>query len=226
MHKSPSVTWILFPSTQGSLGSTQVKNLPAMRETRDPSLGREDPLEKGMATHSSILAWRSPWTEEPGGLQTTRPQRVRHDWATNTLLSPRQESQCVLPYSRGDCRTAEQSGPRIHPFPAWKVGEGEGRKAELFDVGLTSFSELWHRISKPSTVGGMALAPYMDFFKKKKKTVSSCLHQPRARPHQCGHTARREQGGPSCFSQASFPSSRAWGYVDWQGLSRACVWWP
>ena len=46
-----------------------VKNLPAMQETQVQSLGQEDPLEKGMATHSSILAWRIPWTEEPGGLQ-------------------------------------------------------------------------------------------------------------------------------------------------------------
>ena len=45
-----------------------VKSLPAMQETWAQSLGREDPLEKGMATHSSILAWRIPWTEEPGGL--------------------------------------------------------------------------------------------------------------------------------------------------------------
>ena len=45
-----------------------VKNLPAMQETQVPSLGQEDPLEKGMATYSSILAWRIPWTEEPGGL--------------------------------------------------------------------------------------------------------------------------------------------------------------
>ena len=48
------------------------------------SLGREDPLEKGMATHSSILAWRIPWTEEPGRLQSTRLQRIGHAWATNT----------------------------------------------------------------------------------------------------------------------------------------------
>ena len=47
-----------------------VKNLPAMQETQVQSLGQEDPLEKGMATHSSILAWRIPWTEEPGGLQS------------------------------------------------------------------------------------------------------------------------------------------------------------
>ena len=140
-----------------------VKNLPATQETRDPSLGQEDSLEKGMAIHFSILAWRIPWTEEPRGLQSMGPQRVRHDWATNTLLSPRQESQCVLPHGRGECRRAEQSGPRICPFPAWKVGEGEGGRAELFDVGLPSFSELRHRIRKPSGVGGMALAPYMDF---------------------------------------------------------------
>ena len=56
-----------------------LKNLPAMRESWVQSLGWEDPLEKGMATHSSILAWRSPWTEDPGGLQSMGSQRVRHD---------------------------------------------------------------------------------------------------------------------------------------------------
>ena len=56
-----------------------VKNLPAVQETQIHPLGQEDPLEKEMATHSSILAWRIPWTEEPGGLQTMRSQRVGHD---------------------------------------------------------------------------------------------------------------------------------------------------
>ena len=56
-----------------------VKNLPATQETRVRSLGREDLLEKEMATHSSILAWRIPWTEEPGELQSMGLQRVRHD---------------------------------------------------------------------------------------------------------------------------------------------------
>ena len=55
-----------------------VKNLPAMQETQVRSLGWGDPLEKGMATHSSILAWTIPWTEEPGGLQSMESQRVRH----------------------------------------------------------------------------------------------------------------------------------------------------
>ena len=57
-----------------------------MRETWVWSLGWKDPLEKGTATHSDILAWMIPWTEEPGGLQSTGLQRVRHDWATFTSL--------------------------------------------------------------------------------------------------------------------------------------------
>ena len=56
-----------------------VMNLPASQETWVQSLGREDPLEKGMATHSSILAWRIPWTEEPGGVQSIGLQRIGHD---------------------------------------------------------------------------------------------------------------------------------------------------
>ena len=62
-----------------SLVAQLVKNLPTMQETRVPSLGREDPLEKEMATHSSILAWRIPWLEEPGGWQFMGSERVGHD---------------------------------------------------------------------------------------------------------------------------------------------------
>jgi len=64
-----------------------VKNLPAMQETWVRPLGQEDPLEKGMATHSSILAWRIPWTEEPGGLKSMDAQRVRHNCVDNTIHS-------------------------------------------------------------------------------------------------------------------------------------------
>ena len=56
-----------------------VKNLPAMQEIWFQFLGQEDPLEKGMATHSSILAWRIPWTEEPSGLQSMELQKVRYN---------------------------------------------------------------------------------------------------------------------------------------------------
>ena len=55
-----------------------IKNLPAMWKTQDQYLGQEDPLEKGMATHPSNIAWRIPWTEEPGGLQSMGLKRVEH----------------------------------------------------------------------------------------------------------------------------------------------------
>ena len=64
---------------RASLVAQTVKSLPAVQETQLPSLGWEDPLEEGMATHSSILAWRIPWKEEPGRLQSMGSQRVRHD---------------------------------------------------------------------------------------------------------------------------------------------------
>ena len=60
-----------------------VKRLPTMQETRIQSLGREDPLEKEMATHSSTLAWKIPWMEEPGRLQSMGSQRVKHNRATS-----------------------------------------------------------------------------------------------------------------------------------------------
>ena len=66
----------------------KVKNLPVLWQTWVWSLGQEDPLEKGMATHYSILDWRIPWTEEPGGIQSVGSQRVGHSRATNTNTTP------------------------------------------------------------------------------------------------------------------------------------------
>ena len=68
---------------RASLVAQRIKRLRAMWETGVWSLGREDPLEKEMATHCSILAWRIPWMEEPGGLQSMGSQRVGHDWMTS-----------------------------------------------------------------------------------------------------------------------------------------------
>ena len=83
----PSLLWLitlpsflnyLFSLYRASLVAQMVKNLPAMQETQVQYLGQEDPLEKEMVTHSSTLSWSIPWTEEPGGLQSTG-SRVRHD---------------------------------------------------------------------------------------------------------------------------------------------------
>ena len=76
-----------------------VKHLPVMQQSQVQSLGWEDPLEKGMATHSSILAWRIPFTEEPGRLQSKGSKRVRYNQATNSffhvLTTTEKEAQCL-----------------------------------------------------------------------------------------------------------------------------------
>ena len=69
-----------------------IKNLPAMQETWVRSLGQEDALKEGMASHSIILAWRIPWTEEPSGLQSMGSQRVRHNRATNADMNAKPPS--------------------------------------------------------------------------------------------------------------------------------------
>ena len=68
-----------YATVRASLEAQMVKNLPAMQETQVQSLGWEGPLEKGVATHSSTLAWKIPWMEKPGRLQSMGLQRVRHD---------------------------------------------------------------------------------------------------------------------------------------------------
>jgi len=88
----------------GLRGGAVVKNPPAMQEmqeTRVWSLGWEGPLEEEVATHSSILAWRIPWIEEPGGLQSLGSQRVRQDWARMSHISHIKSCHVVRLYSRG-----------------------------------------------------------------------------------------------------------------------------
>ena len=81
--------WVGLFSPRASLVAQRVKNLPTVRETRVRSLGWEDPLEKEMATHSSILAWRIPWTEEPGKLQSRRVTKLNTtEQLTLALFSP------------------------------------------------------------------------------------------------------------------------------------------
>ena len=75
--------WYMY--VRASLVAQVVTNPSALQETQVQSLGFENPLEKGMATHSSILAWKILWTEEPDGLQSMESQRVGHWWATNTV---------------------------------------------------------------------------------------------------------------------------------------------
>ena len=101
--------WLISLSIMSSESVAQrLKCLPAMRETWVQSLGREDPLEKEMATHSSIPAWRILWTEEPSGLQSMGSQRVWYDWATSL-------TQCPLSWSM------LRQMAKFHPFNGWVV---------------------------------------------------------------------------------------------------------
>ena len=79
------ILWVGIAAINASLVAQMVKHLPAIQETWVQSLGQEVPLEKEMAIHSSILAWKIPWSEEPGQLHSMGLQRVRHDWATSLL---------------------------------------------------------------------------------------------------------------------------------------------
>ena len=100
----------------------QIKNLLATQKTRVWSLGWEDPLEKEKATHSSILAWRIPWTGEPGRLQSIGSQRVGHDWETGTGihsrgLTDKQNSECDEHYQESN--TKKESNTENQEMGAW-----------------------------------------------------------------------------------------------------------
>ena len=88
--------WESLGQHRTSLVAQTVKRLPTMRETWVQSLGWEDLLEKEMATHSSILAWKIPWTEEPGRLQSMGSQRVGHNWATSLSLLDSMEIKLAI----------------------------------------------------------------------------------------------------------------------------------
>ena len=92
LYMIPNIPVVIFKyhlsSHWVSLVAQMVKHLPAVRETRVWSLGWEDLLEKEMTTHSSILAWRIPWMEDSGRLQSMESQRVIHNWATSLSLYP------------------------------------------------------------------------------------------------------------------------------------------
>ena len=87
---NPGFNKVVFP------GGSRVMNPPAKQEMWVWSLGWEDPLEKEMATHSSILAWETPRTEEPGGLLSKGPQRIRHDWAHTHHTTHTHTRQCMI----------------------------------------------------------------------------------------------------------------------------------
>ena len=107
------------------------KNLPAVQEIWVRSLGWEDPLGEGRATHSSIHAWRIPWTEEPGRLQSMRSQRVRQDWGTKPLLT----------FTNKAARHISGTSLLLHIFSCLKGGY---LKVEQLDQMVVIYSAFWN----------------------------------------------------------------------------------
>ena len=107
-----------FPFNWASLVPQMEKNLPAVQETWVQSLGWEDPLEKEMTTHSSILAWKIPWTEDPVRLQSMQLQIVGHEWLN--FLSPSVSAHYWLVFSRNQL---ERSASRSGRMADWKGDE-------------------------------------------------------------------------------------------------------
>ena len=115
-----------------SLVAQTVKRLPIMRETRVRSLGQEDPLEKKTATHSSTLAWKIPWMEEHGRLQSMDSQRVGHDWVTSLSLT-------FFEFISG---LNDPSLPWIPHYPLSHLGERGQWGADLFSASLAGSLEV------------------------------------------------------------------------------------
>ena len=126
---------------QGFPGSTVVKNLPSIQETLSSIAGLGRSLEKGMATHSNILAWKFPWTEEPGRLQSLGSQRVWHDWATNThTIGNHSSPERPISVWRSSPPCVEMSPVLLELFqPRWELLEA------LLTVGLghSTWVSLW-----------------------------------------------------------------------------------
>ena len=114
-----------------------VKCLPAMRETWVRSLGWEDPLEKEMATHSSTLAWKIPWTEETCRLQSMGSQRIGHDWATSLKVASTISYACV-----GDQKKAINSNSYFQ-WSLWGLREGISAKHWMHSSGSVEVTTDW-----------------------------------------------------------------------------------
>ena len=125
----------LWPRELKGLLAQRLKRLSAMQETWVRSLGREDPLEKEMATPCTILAQRIPWTEEPGGLQSTGLQRVGPDWATSLALS-------LYPFYIQQCAYMEEEMTTHSSILAWKI-PWTAEPGRLLSMGLQRVGHDW-----------------------------------------------------------------------------------
>ena len=157
-----------------------VKKLPAMWETQVWSLGQKDSLEKWMATHSSIVTWRIPWTEEAGGLQSMGLQRVGHEWATNTFtLSASLVVAQML-----------KSLPAMHETQVWSLGREDSLEKGMathsnilawripWTGGLTGYSPWGCRHNWATNTFTSHIILFLLLFLFLSPPVSHCSHTP------------------------------------------------
>ena len=129
-HRRLEIKILQYCTPSASLVAQSVKNLPAVQESCVRSLGWEDPLEKEMATHSSILTWRIPWTEKPGRIKSMGSQRVGHDWVNE------QQHGCLCAQLLSHVR---------HFAVPWTVARQAPRPWDF------SIQEYWNRLQSPSS---------------------------------------------------------------------------
>ena len=125
-----------------SLVAQMGKNLSTMQETQVRSLGREDALGKETATHSSLLAWRIPWTEQPGGLQSRGSQRAGHDWVTNTHISylaasRNQQSPVLMEQTLDTFKSFPRSSRFSSTSQKWRKGFSSWLSFPSAELGIT-----------------------------------------------------------------------------------------
>ena len=138
-----------------------VKNLPVVQETQVLSLGREGLLEKGMATHSNILTWKIPWTEETGGLQSKGLPRIGHGWVTKQA-NKTTETYCLTFWK---LEVWNQGVNRPRPPPAPK--DAKKRSVPPLSPGFWSFLGFWQHhpsLHRPSSLC-VILSPISPFYK-------------------------------------------------------------
>ena len=138
----------------------RVKSPPAMWETQVWSLGPDDPLEKGKATHFSILAWRIPWTEESGGLQSMGLRWVRQDWATNTYLCI---SRCLFLWTRSQilAECEKQASGSAGSSQGWR----QCAVASLFFQNIAVITSHHRHAHSPSVLPGLCCLSLQAFSK-------------------------------------------------------------
>ena len=134
-----------------------VKHLSTMRETRVRSLGWEDPLEKEMAIHSRTIAWKIPWTEEPGRLQPLGSQRVRHDWATSLHFLSQEGPKRF-------CSVTSLPSPELDPGIASlrKAGLGFQDRWSIMSLSIRNSVVHWSLVRSPAK--GFPRLTFLSFF--------------------------------------------------------------